>query len=209
MVDPAGRDRLDRAFYQRDPVTLARDLLGRDFVRVLDDGTRLIGRIVETEAYLGVPDEAAHTAGGRRTERNASMYGEGGTAYVYFTYGMHHCMNIVAETVDEPTAVLLRALEPREGLDVMRTNRAGRIPIERLRDRDLCSGPAKLAQALMIDRTLDRVDMVSDPRLFITPGEPVTVDRIRTGPRIGIGEAGAWTDKPLRFYVTDSPHVSR
>ena len=104
--------RLPRRFYAQDPVTLARALLGQLLVRVTDGGARLAGRIVETEAYLGVPDRAAHTFGGRRTPRNESMWGPAGHAYVYFIYGLHHCMNVVADEPGEPTAVLLRALEP-------------------------------------------------------------------------------------------------
>jgi DNA-3-methyladenine glycosylase len=201
--------RLQRRFYRRDPVTLARDLLGRHLVRVLDDDQRLVGRIVETEAYLGVPDLAAHTAGGRRTARNESMYHDGGTAYVYFTYGMHHCMNVVAETADQPTAVLLRALQPLEGVERMRRNRAGKIPVDRLRDTDLCSGPAKLTQAMTIDRNLDGVDLTSDAQFWIEPGEPVPADRITTTARVGVAYAKDWADRPLRFYEQDNPHISR
>jgi DNA-3-methyladenine glycosylase len=201
--------RLTRRFFRRDPVTLARALLGQVLVRVLDDGTRLSGRIVEVEAYLGVPDLGAHTAGGRRTKRNESMYGDGGTGYVYFTYGMHHCLNVVAETVGQPTAVLLRALEPLEGIEAMRRHRAGKIPADRLKPRDLCSGPAKLTEAMAIGRDLDGEDMVTSERLFIDASPVVPADRITTTRRIGIGYAGEWAEKPLRFYLTGNPHVSR
>lgn len=199
---------LRRAFYQRDPVTLARALLGQVLGRVLDDGTRLAGRIVEVEAYLGVADRAAHTCGGRRTQRNQSMWGQAGHAYVYFTYGMHHCMNIVADRPDVPTAVLIRALEPTEGIDVMRQLRAGKIAAARLRNTDLCSGPAKLTQALRIDRTLDGVDLTKRRPLCVEQGEGVEASRIVVCPRIGVAYAGEWADKPLRFYERDNPHVS-
>ena len=191
-----------RPFFRREPIPLARALL----VRVLPDGTRLAGTIVETEAYLGVPDRAAHTFGGRRTARNASMWRDGGHAYVYFTYGMHYCMNVVAEVADQPTAVLLRALEPTEGIDLMRKHR-GRAA---RRDRDLCSGPAKLCQAMKIDRALDGADLVTSQVLFIEQvrRRALPSSRIEITPRIGIAYAGEWARKPLRFHLKDCEHVS-
>lgn len=200
--------RLSHKFCQRDPVRLARALLGQRLVRVLADGTRLAGRIVETEAYLGVIDRAAHSYGGRRTARNAAMWGPAGRAYVYFVYGLHHCMNVVAEDVERPTAVLIRALEPLEGLEQMRAHRAGRRPANRLRDTDLCSGPAKLAQALRLDRALDGADLVTGDTLFLERGASVAPRRIVAAPRIGVAYAAEWADKPLRFYVAGNPHVS-
>ncbi len=200
--------RLSRRFYQRDPVTLARALLGRVLVRVVN-GQRTAGRIVEVEAYLGEPDRAAHTFGGRRTARNRSMWGQAGHAYVYFTYGMHHCMNIVADRPGRPTAVLIRALQPLEGIDAMRDRRAGKIDASRLKPTDLCSGPAKLCEAMAIDRTLDGADLVAGEALFVERGRPIKPDRITAAARIGVAYAGAWASKPLRFYVTDSSHVSR
>lgn len=193
--------RLSRKFYQRDARTLARALLGQLLVRVLADGTRLAGRIIETEAYLGVEDKAAHSFGGRHTPRNAAMWGPAGHAYVYFIYGMHHCVNVVAATPGDPAAVLLRALEPLEGLDTMRRHRAGRIAAARLRDRDLCSGPAKLAQALSIDRALDHADLVAGEALFIERGVQMPAQRIVATPRIGIDYAEEWAQKPLRFVL--------
>lgn len=188
---------------------MARALLGRRLVRALDDGTRLAGRIVEVEAYLGVEDKAAHTYGGRRTARNAAMWGQAAHAYVYFTYGMHHCLNIVAAGPEVPTAVLLRALEPVEGVEAMRRNRAGKIPASRLKATDLCSGPAKLTQALGIDRELDHEDLTTSDRLWVERTVAVAADRIARSPRIGVGYAAEWAEAPLRFHVADSPHVSR
>jgi len=198
-----------RRFYQRDPVTLARALLGQRLVRVLDGGTRLAGRIVEVEAYLGEPDKAAHTYQGRKTERNRTMHGEAGHAYVYFTYGLHHCVNVVADRPGVPTACLLRALEPIDGLDAMRDRRSGKIERDRLKETDLCSGPAKLAQALAIDRALDGEDLVSSDRLFIEAAPAVDEADIAVAPRIGVQYAGEWADRPLRFFVKHNPHVSR
>lgn len=200
---------LTRRFYQRDPVTLAKALLGQTLVRVLDNGERLAGRIVEVEAYLGVEDRAAHTCGGRRTVRNQSMWGQAGHAYVYFTYGMHHCMNIVADRPDVPTAVLLRALEPMEGLETMRRFRVVKIKAGRLRDTDLCSGPAKLTQAMAIDRTLDGVDLTRPGPLFLEKAEGVEASGIVACGRIGVGYAGEWATRMLRFYERGNVHVSR
>lgn len=207
---------LDRSFFRQDSVSLAKALLGRRLVRRFPgrqrsknqiQQVRLAGLIVETEAYLGVPDLAAHTAGGRRTARNEAMYSDGGHLYVYFTYGMHYCMNVVASIADEPVAVLIRALEPVEGLDVMRQHRA-----KARKDTDLCSGPAKLCQALAIDRAFNHADLL-DPAsdIFI---EETSIDRDQitsltmTGPRIGVGYAKEWATKPLRFFLKNNPHVS-
>lgn len=197
--------RLTRSFYRRDPVPLARALLGQRLVRVLNN-KRLAGTIVEVEAYLGVKDKAAHTCNGRRTPRNESMWGDGGHAYVYFTYGMHHCMNIVASTTVDPVAVLIRALEPTEGIEPMYRHREAAR-----RNTDLCSGPAKLCQALIIDRKLDGVDLVTGGSLFVEQirKSPLPASRVAVSPRIGVSYAGDWAGKPLRFYIQDNPHVSK
>ena len=204
--------RLGRSFYRRDPVTVARALLGQRLVRIVD-GRRVAGLIVEVEAYLGVADQAAHTFNGRRTARNESMWGDGGHAYVYFTYGMHHCVNVVAAKKDEPVAALIRALEPVEGIDVMTQLRGQhrKRQAPKIRDVDLCSGPAKLCQALAIDRALDGEDLISSDRLFIekTRGRLYPQKGIVKGPRVGVAYAGSWAQKPLRFFIKDNPHVSR
>jgi DNA-3-methyladenine glycosylase len=200
--------RVGRRFYRQSAEQLAAALLGQVLVRLDEQGRRLAGRIVETEAYLGTEDLAAHTAGGRRTPRNASMYLDGGHAYVYFTYGMHYCMNVVADSAETPTACLIRALQPVEGIDIMRANRAAKITADRLRETDLCSGPAKLCQALGIDRTLDGEDMVTSERLFIERGREVPPDAILRTTRVGVAYAGCWADKPLRFCLAGSGHVS-
>ncbi len=200
--------RLTKTFYHRNPIPLARALLGQRLVRILDhpNNTRLAGTIVEVEAYLGVKDKAAHTFGNRRTPRNESMWQDGGHAYIYFTYGMHHCMNVVASVADHPVAVLIRALEPTENIDLMYQHRKAAR-----RDTDLCSGPAKLCQALNIDRTLDGHDLVKGQSLFIERirKTPLPTSRITTAPRVGVSYAQEWADKPLRFYITDNPHVSK
>lgn len=202
LMTPAAAPRFLR--FEIDPVTLAKRLLGQRLVRVID-GRRVSGIIVETEAYLGAEDLAAHTARGRRTARNESMYLPGGHAYVYFTYGMHYCMNVVAGRRDEGVAVLLRALEPDEGFDFMKMKRSD-VP-----DRLLCSGPARLTKALAIDRDLDGEDLRVSTRLFIEQLQvrQLVAARIGVSPRIGIDYAGDWTTKPLRFFIKDSIFLSR
>ena len=168
----------------------------------------LSGRIVETEAYLGIPDRAAHSFGGRRTQRTESMWLDGGHVYVYFTYGMHWLLNIVAEREGKPTACLIRALEPLDGVEIMRRHRGGKVTRNRLKDTDLCSGPAKLTQALRIDGKLDRLDLVNGKGLYLERGKPIPEGRIVTATRIGVAYAQQWAKKPLRFYVRDNPNVS-
>lgn len=186
-----------------DACRLARRLLGQRLVHRTESG-RCAGIIVETEAYLGTDDRAAHAYGGHRSPRNESMYAEGGHAYVYFIYGMHHCMNVVCGRRDEPVAVLLRALLPTEGLEEMRRRRG------RSAARELCAGPGRLTQALAIDRSCDGIDLRVSPVLFIErlrqralPGRLVTVT-----PRIGVDYAGDWADRPLRFVAhgLSQPH---
>lgn len=203
--------RLGTDDYAVDPAAMAQRLIGCRLVRALPSGDRLSGVIVETEAYLGVKDRASHAFGGRRTARNESMYGPPGTAYVYFTYGMHHCMNVVCGEPDEPVAALLRALIPVEGVERMRKYRAARTRRSPLIETDLCSGPGKLCQALAIDRGLDGVDLGASGGLFIEPSTPAKSPsgRIVRARRVGVDEAGRWARRLLRFYLADSRYVSR
>ena len=193
--------RLSREFYARDTLVVARQLLGQRLVRLLE-GERLSGRIVEVEAYVGETDRACHAACGR-TARNAVMYGPPGHAYVYFIYGMHHCLNVVTADEGFPAAVLIRALEPVEGLATMRRLRQGRP------DRELTSGPAKLCQALAIDRTFNGLDLCADGPLFIEAGPPVDDADVETGPRVGVRGDEAALTAPWRFFVRGNPFVSR
>lgn len=176
---------------------MARSLLGQRLVSCID-GRRTSGIIIETEAYLGAADKAAHTYGGRRTARNETMWGDGGHLYVYFVYGMHHCANVVAGGADDPVAVLLRALEPEEGLDVMFERRTAAT-----RPVDLCSGPGKLCQALGITRTLDGDDLTESDAVGIERLRQRTMSthQIASGPRVGVAYAQEWQHSPLRFWV--------
>lgn len=184
---------------------LAAKLIGCMLVRVVD-GELLAGRIIETEAYVGVKDRASHAFGGRRTPRNEMMYARAGTLYVYFTYGMHHCMNVVCGEPDEPVAVLLRAIHPMLGTATMHRRRFGPAGAPR-REKDLCSGPGKLCQALGVDRRHNGLDLVCDPTMWIAePGTELQAIRrrdVRRTPRIGIGSAGAWAARPLRWVAED------
>ncbi|HOH21477.1 MAG TPA: DNA-3-methyladenine glycosylase [Anaerolineaceae bacterium] len=185
---------LPPSFYDRDVVETARALLGMRLVRRLEDGTTLSGIITETEAYRGQDDQACHARNGR-TRRNAVMFGPPGRAYVYFTYGMHWCLNVVAGPDGFPAAVLLRAIHPLEGLDFIALRRA------RAERRHWTNGPAKLTQALAIDGALNGCDL-TDPAspLCILPGTPPPAERITAGARVGLGATPEpWLSMPWRF----------
>ena len=158
------------------------------------------GRIVETEAYRGPEDLAAHSARGR-TARNGVMFGPPGFLYVYLVYGLHHCLNVVAGPGDKPEAVLIRALAIDEGVDLARARRSSAVP-----ERRLASGPGNVGQALGIDRRHNGLDLLSGPvRIEPRPDRP----RVARGGRIGVDYAGPWAARPLRFWIADDPHVSR
>ncbi len=158
------------------------------------------GRIVETEAYAGPEDLAAHSSHGR-TARTQTLFGAPGHLYVYLVYGIHHCINVVCGPGTKPEAVLIRAVALDDGLALARARRGSRVPAERL-----AAGPGNVAKAFGIDRSLDGVDLLSGP-VTITDGIPPT--RISRRPRVGVAYAGAWAALPYRFLVTDDPHVSR
>ena len=206
------RRRLPRSFYRRPTLQVARDLLGKRLVLV-NRGRRLSGWIVEAEAYIGQEDLGCHARVGR-TERNRSMWGEPGHAYVYFAYGMHWCLNVVTEAAGRPAAVLLRALTPAEGLATMRRRRALRLRSPSARSaqgsgrsarsgKSLADGPAKLCQALGIDGRLDGYDLCRPgARLFIEEAPGVPLGAVARGPRVGLdGVPEPWKSKPWRFRL--------
>jgi DNA-3-methyladenine glycosylase len=175
---------------------VARGLLGWELISDVE-GVRTSGRIVETEAYLGPEDPASHAATrGGRTNRNAPMFGPGGSAYVYFIYGMHWCFNVVTGAPGDPQAVLVRALEPLEGLDAMARRRDD--------SRNLTNGPARLCQALGITGALNEHPLDRSP-LRLRAGSPVPDRHVRTSGRIGIRKARDW---PLRYFMAHHPQVS-
>ncbi len=187
--------RLRRAFFERYTPAVARDLLGCRLVRI-DGGRRLSGVIVETEAYRGSRDPASHAYAGR-TSRNAVMFGPAGCAYVYFTMGMHHCLNVTTEFPGTPGAVLLRAIEPLEGVSEMVRNRGSGAPAH------IADGPGRLTKALAIDRRLNGEDLVTSEALWLESGSRPA--RIETSGRIGISKG---TARRWRFFVEGSGFVS-
>jgi len=180
--------KLPRSFYDRDTVTVARELLGKLLVHRTADAER-IGRIVEVEAYLGPHDLASHSSKGL-TERTKIMFGPPGHAYVYLIYGMHHCMNVVTEREGHGSAVLLRAIEAVQDIT------------------DRTNGPGLLARAMQIDRRLNGHDLLSDD-FFIATDAPAAPIKIVKRPRIGVDYAKHWAKRHLRFYVKGNPFVSR
>lgn len=189
-------DCLAPEFYQRPTVEVARDLLGTMLVRRLQ-GELVAVRLTEVEAYLGEGDPAAHTYRGRRTARNASMWGEGGRLYVYFTYGLHHCANVVTRRAGEPEAVLLRGGVVVLGHELVRARRGGR--------EDLF-GPAKLCQGLGIDRSLDGAPLTPATGVWVTrDGAEVRPEQVAALPRVGVAYAGEAARWPLRFLLRPGP----
>lgn len=197
------RNSLPREFYARSTEKVARDLLGTLLISTIG-GTRVSGRIVETEAYIGPHDPASHGAERiGRTRRNVSMFGPPGIAYVYRIYGVHWCLNAVTHEEDYPAAVLIRAVEPLDGISVMMRRRFGVYASGK--ERELASGPGKLAAAFAIDGAVDGHRLEQAP-LWIEKGTRLPSREIVRGPRIGITKAADW---PLRFCVRDCPWLSR
>ena len=202
----------EESFFNLDCETLAKRLLGCTLVHSTKEEV-CSGRIVETEAYLGGEDQAAHSFGGKRTPKNESMFLAPGTSYVYNIYGMYCCYNVSAEGAG--AAVLVRALEPVSGIDVMTARREKRPngKAKRVKEIDLCNGPSKLTQALGITRAnVDKQLVTSSDTIWIedrSEEEPEESISIVSGPRIGVYYAGPeWSTKPLRFYIRDNPFVS-
>ena len=193
---------LPRRLYLQPTLRVARALLGKTLVYDGPEG-RTAGRIVEVEAYRGPADRAAHSSGGRRTPRNEVMYGPPGYAYVYFIYGMYFCMNVVCQPAGVPEAVLLRALEPLEGVELMRRQRE----LAEGPEWRLCRGPGALCRALGIGRAENGADLVRGP-LRIVDAPPVPAARVARTARIGVAYAGADAARPWRFLVRGSPAVS-
>ncbi|XP_029431892.1 DNA-3-methyladenine glycosylase [Rhinatrema bivittatum] len=201
--------RLGPDFFNQPCIGLAKSFLGQILVRKLPDGRELRGRIVETEAYLGGEDEASHSANGKRTGRNVAMFMPAGTMYVYQIYGIYFCLNISSQ--GEGAAVLLRSLEPLQGLDTMRhlRNLRRKEKGKALKDWELCNGPSKLCQALAINKSFDRRDLASDGEAWLERGPDVlTAQAVVAAARIGINYAGEWARKPLRFYIKGNKCVS-
>jgi DNA-3-methyladenine glycosylase len=197
------KSKLPREFYTRpDVLKVSRDLLGKLLVVPTSNRQRVSGMIVEVEAYRGPEDRASHAFGGRRTKRTETMYKTGGAAYVYFVYGMYHQFNVVSNIGDIPHAILVRALEPVEGIEFMRKRRHTHP------DHNLTNGPGKLCIAMNINRELDGADLLGN-RVWLEEYQKIPASRISKGPRIGIDYAEDWVDKPWRFWIRDNSYVSR
>jgi DNA-3-methyladenine glycosylase len=201
VIDRAARDGriVERGWFDRPAPALARALLGCRLSVAAAEGV-VAGTIVETEAYVGPEDLAAHSARGR-TARNATMFGPPGRLYVYLIYGLHHCINVVAGPGEKAAAVLIRAVAIDEGIDLARARRGPGVP-----DVRLASGPGNVARALGIDRTFDGTDLVAGS---VAVHARTRRPRILTGPRVGVDYAGRWAARPLRFWIADDRHVSR
>ncbi len=188
--------RLDRGFYDRATLKVARELLGKYLV-LKKDGEILSGKIVETEAYVGPTDRASHASKGK-TRRNEVMFGPPGHAYIYFTYGMYHCLNLVTEKEGYPAAVLIRALEPERGIQIMKKNR------KTDRIENLTSGPGKVCMALGLDRSLNGTDLCSD--ILYAEDRNQKKEKIASSRRVGIN---IQRDRKWRFYIKDNRFVSK
>lgn len=195
--------KLTQRFFDQKTELVAKELLGKVLVRKIND-KKLSGMIVETEAYIGPHDLASHASKGK-TDRTQVMFSCGGIWYVYIIYGFYYCLNIVTEMKDYPSAVLIRALEPLEGIEKMKENR------KTDKIANLTSGPGKLCQAFEIKKNIDGTSAISkNSELYIADCNiEIPTDQIVKAKRIGVDYAGVWKDKLLRFYIKDNPFVSR
>lgn len=199
--------KLNRMFYSQDTITVAKSLLGKILVHEVE-GRRISGKIVETEAYLGVLDKAAHSFGGKKTKRVEAMYKEAGFSYIFMIYGMYYCFNVVTQLTGVPEAVLVRALEPLEGLDSMSFNRYKKNfnELTTANIKNLTNGPGKLCNALQIDKSLNGEDLCSN-KLYIEDSSDTL--KIVTSKRIGIDYAEEAKDFLLRFHIENNKYVSK
>lgn len=198
------KSRVERSFFERtDTLRVAREMLGKLLVAPDEQGNRVSGMIVELEAYLGITDKAAHSYGGRRTARNEVTYGLGGHAYVFFIYGMYYQLNFVLGPADHPHVLLIRAVEPVEGIETMR-NRRGTM-----KDKNLTSGPGKLCIAFNIDHLLNGADLIDGDEMWVENYRTLKNSEIEVGKRIGIDYAGEDAENPWRFWVDKNEFVSK
>jgi DNA-3-methyladenine glycosylase len=195
---------LKRKFYERETLTVAGELLGELLVHETEEGATA-GKIVETEAYLGPEDKASHAYGGLRTSRTEAQFGPKGHAYIYFVYGMYYCFNVTSGRIPEkPEAILVRALEPVSGVEIMKKRRA----LSKGRRINLANGPGKLCMAMGISTDQNGADLCSRP-LHIDEGEKIRRAEIVQTTRINVDYAGEWKSTPWRFFVKNNAYVSR
>ena len=192
---------LNRDFYIKDGVTLAKDLLGKILVKEID-GVLYKGRIVETEAYMGVIDKACHSYNNRRTKKTEAMYREGGYSYIYLIYGMYNCFNVTASIKDNPEAVLIRALEPLDNKDIM-------LKIRKVKnEKYIANGPGKLTKALGITSDDNNIDLTLGKNIWIED-DGYVLNKITETTRVGIDYAEEFKEKPWRFYISENNNVSK
>jgi DNA-3-methyladenine glycosylase len=198
---------IDREFYNRDSLIVARELLGKVLVHEINE-QRISAKIVESEAYMGIADKAAHSYGGKRTPRVEVMYGGPGFSYVFIVYGMYYCFNIVTREEGNPQAVLIRAVEPIGGLDLMAQNRFKKTynQLTQSQIKSLTNGPGKLCSALLIDKNLNGEDLCGD-KLYVEEGDNEEFNII-SSKRIGVDYAEEAKDYLWRFYIEDNKYVS-
>lgn len=199
--------KLDREFYNRDSIIVAKELLGKTLVHEID-GQKISAKIVEVEAYMGIEDKAAHSYGGRRTPRVEVMYGGPGFSYVFIIYGMYYCFNIVTREEGNPQAVLIRAVEPIEGFDLMAQSRFKKPynQLSKSQINGLTNGPGKLCNALLIDKKLNGEDLCGN-NLYVEEGQGEKFTII-SSKRVGIDYAEEAKDYLWRFYIKDNKYVS-
>jgi len=201
--------KLPREFYLRDDtLQIAQDLIGKLLVVPSETDERVSGMIVETEAYLGAIDKAAHSYNNRRTARNEITYAIGGHSYVFFIYGMYFQFNVVCGAVNSPHVVLIRALEPVEGVEKMRERRLQKNSSAKMPDKNLTSGPGKLCIALDINRRLNGEDLLGD-KIWLEDYKNISSEEIKIGKRIGIDYAEEFAEKPWRFWLKNNEFVSK
>lgn len=203
---------LDRSFYTRDTLTVSKELLGKVLVHQTKDYT-VAGRIVETEAYLGPEDKAAHSYGGKVTPRVKIMYNQGGFSYIFTIYGMYHCFNIVTEKQGKPQAALIRALEPVQNLDFMALRRFGKLHSELAgrQQKELTNGPGKLCIAMGMNKEQNKIDMCTRNGIddIYVYDDGYHGFEVATSPRINIDYAEEYIDKPWRFFIKGNKYVSK
>ncbi len=203
--------RLSSIFFQKNTVVVAEKLLGKVLVRIMESGVVLRGRIVETEAYLGLRDPSCHSFGGHKTVRTQVMYRSGGCVYVYLIYGKYYCLNIVTANLGEPEAVLIRAIEPLEGIDQMRKNRYRGYLKKYLQplDYNISSGPGKLCQAFAVTDQLNGLSL-QEGFLYVEEGKRggCFSGEVEVSARVGLSESQDSCYWPLRFYIRNNPYVS-
>lgn len=204
-------EKIQRSFYTRDDtLQIAQDLLGKVLVVPAENGEKVSGMIVETEAYLGAIDKAAHSYGNRRTKRTETMFAVGGTAYIFFIYGMYFQFNVVVGAIDTPHAILIRAVEPLENIEIMRDRRQlkNKNALSEMLDKNLTSGPGKLCIALGIDKTFNNADLLGE-KVWLEDFKVFSESEISSGKRIGIDYAEEFAEKPWRFWIKNNVFVSR